>query len=126
MIHKRHFTVAEANAALDWIRPRIETLRKARDRLGDREAHEALGEAAETNGGGAHGRTIGEGFLEVRRLLGEISAAGIVLRDLDRGLIDFPSLRDGREVYLCWEFGEPSVDFWHDVDAGFGGREPID
>jgi hypothetical protein len=126
VIHERHFTVAEANAALDWIRPRIETLRAARDRLGDREAHEALGEAAPTNGGGEHGRTVGEGFLEVRRLLGEISAAGIVLRDLDRGLIDFPSLRDGREVYLCWEVGEPSVDHWHDLDAGFGGREPID
>ncbi len=126
MIHERHFTVAEANAALPWIRPRIETLREARDRLGDRDAHEALGEAAPTNGGGAHGKTVGEGFLEVRRLLGEISAAGIVLRDLDRGLIDFPSLRDGREVYLCWELGESTVAFWHDMDAGFGGREPID
>ena len=126
MIHDRHFTVEEANAALGWVRPRIEELRQARDRLGDREAHEALSEAAGTNGGGDHGRTVGEGFREVRRLLGEISAAGIVLRDLDRGLIDFPSLRDGREVYLCWELGEESVEFWHDMDAGFGGREPID
>ena len=126
MIHDRHFTLEEANAALDWLRPRIEQLRSARDRLGNREAHEALSEAAQTNGGGEHGRTVGEGFLEVRRLLAEISGAGIVLRDLDRGLIDFPSLRDGREVYLCWEFGEDSVEFWHDMDAGFGGREPID
>ena len=126
MIHERHFTLEEANAALDWLRPRIEQLRAARDRLGDREAHEALTEAAQTNGGGEHGRTVGEGFREVRRLLAEISGAGIVLRDLDRGLIDFPSLRDGREVYLCWELGEDSVEFWHDLDAGFGGREPLD
>jgi hypothetical protein len=126
VIHDRHFTLEEANAALDWLRPRIDELRTARDRLGNREAHEALSEAAPTNGGGEHGRTVSEGFLEVRRLLAEIAGAGIVLRDLDRGLIDFPSLRDGREVYLCWELGEDSVEFWHDLDAGFGGREPID
>lgn len=126
MIHDRHFTVEEANAALRWVRPRIEELRTARDRLGDREAHEAMGEAAPSNGGGSHGRTISEGFLDVRRLLGEISAAGIVLRDLDRGLVDFPSLREDREVYLCWQLGEAGVEFWHDLDSGFGGREPLD
>lgn len=126
MIHDRHFTVAEANAALDWIRPRLDALREARDRLGDRDAHESLGEAAPTNGGGSHGRTIGEGFLEVRGLLAELHAAGVVLRDLDRGLIDFPALRDGEEIYLCWELGEDNVDHWHGLDSGFGGRQPLD
>ncbi|MDX6638219.1 MAG: hypothetical protein QOJ01_1730 [Solirubrobacterales bacterium] len=126
MIHDRHFTVAEANAALGWVRPRIETLRTARNRLGDREAHAALGDAAPTNGGGTHGKTIGQGFLEVRRILGELSAAGVLLRDLDRGLVDFPAMREGREVYLCWEFAEPRVGFWHELDAGFSGREPVD
>jgi hypothetical protein len=125
VIHERHFTVAEANAALDWVRPRLETLRAARDQLGDREAHEAVRESAPTNGGGGHGRTIGEGFRDVRRLLGEIAAAGIVLRDLDRGLIDFPAFRDGREIYLCWIDGEDAIGFWHDLDAGFAGRREL-
>ena len=52
--------------------------------------------------------------------------AGIVLRDIDRGLIDFPAIVDGREVYLCWELGEDEVDYWHDPDAGFGGRQPLE
>jgi hypothetical protein len=51
----------------------------------------------------------------------------VVLRDLERGLVDFPALRDGREVYLCWvEREEDTIDFWHDVDAGYAGREPLD
>jgi hypothetical protein len=48
-----------------------------------------------------------------------------VLRDLDRGLIDFPAQRDGREVYLCWEEGEDEVGYWHDLDSGYGGRKPL-
>ena len=50
----------------------------------------------------------------------------VVLRDLDRGLVDFPSLREGQEVYLCWEEGEDQIGFWHDPDTGFGGRQPLD
>lgn len=126
MIHDRHFTVDEANAALDWIRQRLDALREARDRLGDRGAHEALGEAAPTNGGGSHGRTIGEGFMQVRALLAELSEAGLVLRDLDRGLVDFPAVREGEEIYLCWELGEESVSHWHELDSGFGGRHDLD
>jgi hypothetical protein len=62
---------------------------------------------------------------DMRAALMELQATEIVLRDLDRGLIDFPALRDGREVYLCWEEGEDEVAFWHDVDAGYGGRQPL-
>jgi hypothetical protein len=121
----RHFTVEEANEALDWIRPRLAELRAARDRLGEREAHEALTEAAPGNGGGEHARTIGEGFLEVRKLLGRFNDSGLVLRDLDRGLVDFPALRDGEEIYLCWQEGEDEVAHWHDADSGFSGRQPL-
>jgi hypothetical protein len=124
--YERHFTVEEANAALEWLRPRLAELRTARDRLGEREAHEAMTDAAPTNGGGEHGRTIGEGFLEVRRLLAAIAEVGIVLRDLDRGLVDFPAIRDDREVFLCWQDGEEAVEHWHELDAGFAGREPLD
>ena len=56
----------------------------------------------------------------------ELRELEVVLRDLDRGLLDFPSLRDGREVYLCWQEGEDGIGFWHEPDAGFGGRRPLD
>jgi hypothetical protein len=122
---KRHYTVAEANAALPWVLERIERLRSARVRLTDEEVREALSEAAPMTGGGEPGRHVSEAFLDMRSALGELQASEIVLRDLDRGLIDFPAQRDGREVYLCWEEGEDEVGYWHDLDSGYGGREPL-
>jgi hypothetical protein len=126
LVYERHFTRAEANALLPQLTAMLSQLREAKDELTDSEAHEALGEAAPSNGGGDEGKQVGVAFLEVRRILGTIEESGIVLRDIDRGLIDFPALIDGREVYLCWEVGEDDVAFWHDMDAGYGGREPLD
>ena len=117
--HERHYSLEEANAALPRVVELLETLRSASERLGDREAREALGESAPGNGGGEPGRTVSEGFLALRE-------REIVLRDLGRGLVDFPSLREGREVYLCWEEGEDEIAFWHEPDAGFAGRRPLD
>ena len=126
MIHDRHFSLAEANAAIGWIVQRIEEIREARDRLAEPDAHAVLSEAAQANGGGEHARFVGEAFRDIRRLLVEVQATGIVLRDLDRGLVDFPAVLDGREVYLCWELGEDEIAYWHDLDAGFGGRQPLE
>lgn len=125
-LHERHYTREEANALLPRVEPLLERLRDAKEHLTDEEAHDALSEAAPGNGGGEPGTQVGEAFLEVRRLLEVLQEAGIVVRDLDRGLIDFPSLVDGREVYLCWELGEGSVDYWHDLDSGYRGRQPLD
>lgn len=126
MIHDRHFSVDEANALLGQLEPKLRSLREARDRLTDAEAHDALAGAAPGNGGGEPGREVGEGFIAVRKLLGEISEIGIVLRDIDRGLIDFPTVRAGREVYLCWQLDEGPIEFWHEIEAGYGGREPLE
>jgi hypothetical protein len=126
LVYERHFTRAEANALLPQLTAMLSQLRESKDELTDSEAHEALGEAAPSNGGGDEGKQVGVAFLEVRRILGTIEESGIVLRDIDRGLVDFPALIDGREVYLCWEVGEDDVAFWHDMDAGYGGREPLD
>ena len=122
---ERHYTVEEANAALPWVAERIERLRAARVGLNDEEARAALQEAGPTNGGGEPGRVVSDAFLEMRNALVELQAMEVVLRDLDRGLVDFPALRDGREVFLCWEEGEDEVAFWHDLDAGYGGRRPL-
>jgi hypothetical protein len=126
LVYERHFTREEANALLPRLTPLLDQLREAKDELTDTEAHEALADAAPSNGGGEEGRQVGVAFLEVRRLLETIEQAGIVLRDIDRGLVDFPSLLDDREIYLCWELGEDVVAYWHDLDAGYGGREPLD
>jgi hypothetical protein len=124
--HERHFTLEEASAMLPRIEPVLLELREQRDRLTDAEAHELLSDAAPGNGGGEPGRSVGEAFLRVRELLGELTSAGIVLRDIDRGLIDFPAIREGQEVYLCWQLGEERIEFWHELEAGFGGRQPLD
>ena len=126
MEHGRHFTVEEANALLRRVEPVLGQLRNAKALLTDEEAHSALTEASATNGGGDEGRQVGEAFVEVRRLLSALHQAGIVVRDIDRGLIDFPSLRNGQEVYLCWELGEDEITHWHEIESGYGGRQPLD
>jgi hypothetical protein len=62
---------------------------------------------------------------EMQGLLGEFQQREIQVKDVDRGLIDFPAIIGGREVFLCWELGEERVEFWHDLDSGYGGRERI-
>jgi hypothetical protein len=126
LVHERHFTREEANALLPQLTTLLTQLREAKDELTDAEAHEALSEAAPTNGGGEEGRQVGVAFLEVRRMLETVERAGLVLRDIDKGLIDFPAVSDGREIYLCWELGEDEVGYWHDLEGGYGGREPLD
>ena len=125
MRHARHYTLEQANEALGWVEETIATLRSARAGLSDEEAREALSEAGPQNGGGAPGRVVSEAFLELRDALARLQEAEIVLRDLDRGLVDFPALRDGQEVYLCWIEGEDEIGYWHDLEAGFAGREPL-
>jgi hypothetical protein len=126
VVHERHFTAAEANALLPRIEPMLRALRDGRDRLTDAELHEALTTAAPTNGGGDAARQVGEAFLQVRSLLAELAELGLVLRDIDRGLIDFPAIVDGNEVYLCWQLEEGEVAYWHDLESGYGGRQPLD
>ena len=62
---------------------------------------------------------------ELRNLLQEIYSSGIIVRDTEQGLVDFPTLRGGREVYLCWLLGEDHIQFWHEVHTGFAGRQPF-
>ncbi len=126
MEHSRHYSLDEASALLPWVQEQLGRMRSARDRLGDSDARAALAAAGQGNGGGTPGRLVSEGFLELREAMLALREREIVLRDLDRGLIDFPSLRGEREVYLCWEEGEPEIGFWHEPGAGFAGRRPLD
>lgn len=125
MKHSRHYTVEQANAALPWVKERIERLRAAREDFSDEEVREALGEATPGNGGGQPGRVVSEAFLQLQSAAGELDAVEVVVRDLDRGLVDFPALRDEREIYLCWQEGEDAITHWHETDAGFSGRQSL-
>jgi hypothetical protein len=123
--HDRHYTLAQARAELAWVTERIATMREARERLVDREAREALSDAAPGNGGGSLGKRVGEAFVALQAGVVAFSRRDIVLRDLDRGLVDFPAIRDGREVYLCWVLGEPDIGYWHELDGGYAGRQEL-
>ena len=125
MRHRRHYTLEEARALLPWVAEHLTALRDARDRLGDSDARQALANGSSGNGGGSPGKQVSEAFLELRAGMAALNERDIVLRDLDRGLIDFPALRDGREVYLCWIDGEADIEFWHDLDAGYAGRQAL-
>jgi hypothetical protein len=125
MHHERHYTLEEARRQLPWITERLALLRAAHSRLTDEETRHALAGGSTGNGGGAAGKAVGEAFLEIQAGVGAFDDRGILLRDLDRGLVDFPALRDGREIYLCWVDGEADIAFWHEIDAGFTGRQPL-
>lgn len=126
MIHDRHFTRAEADALLPSLEPILRELQTAVTSLTDAEAHEVLSEASAGNGGGAEGKQVGEAFLQVRGMLAALQAEGVVVRDIARGLLDFPAVIDGQEAYLCWQLGEEAVGFWHELESGFQGRRPLE
>ena len=123
--HDRHFTLDEAREQLPWVERRLAALRDARSRLTDTQARAAIAGGSPSNGGGHPGKFVGEAFVELQNGLAAFAARGIVLRDLDSGLIDFPSVRDGEEIYLCWIDGESDIGFWHSLDAGYAGRQPL-
>jgi hypothetical protein len=125
--HHRHYTLEQAMAVRGWVAERVGWVRAAQARLlalGP-EAIQAV-EALDGDSGGAYpGREVAGPLVEISRAIGELDAVEIVLRDVERGLIDFPAMRDGVEVYLCWLVDEASIGFWHDPEAGFAGRRPL-
>ena len=68
---------------------------------------------------------MSEAFLELQSAANELDGVEVIVRDLERGLVDFPSIREDREIYLCWEEGEDEVAHWHETDAGFSGRQDL-
>lgn len=123
--HERHYTVEQANAALPWVAERLQQIRDALAVLEEPAQARAL-EHLDTIAGGAYpGREAAAALLAVMRAATQLEALDIVLRDPRQGLVDFPSIRDGDEVYLCWRLDEERVGWWHAPDAGFAGRQPL-
>jgi hypothetical protein len=129
----RFFTAAEANAALGEVRPLVERMTAHRRAMLAAEAREeALGARIAGNGGaiepGEPARVADELATEgraVAAIADELAALGVQVKDLDTGLVDFPALRDGEEVLLCWRLGEDEVGWWHRIEDGFAGRRPL-
>ena len=131
---KRLFTPREANSALDQVRPAAERLVAVRARM--RELAEAQSENILAIGGNGVGYAATDlkaarGGLEeladqAAAAVRELAALGVVVKDLDLGLLDFPAVRGREEVELCWQVGEEAVEYWHPLEAGYRGRKPID
>jgi hypothetical protein len=125
MLHRRHWTPEQANELLPIVGATVRRVRDARRRLSERGFDADLAVHAETTGGAWPGIEHARGSVEVALGFDALERLDIVVRDLERGLVDFPALRDGHEVYLCWLLDEPSVGHWHGVEAGFAGRRPL-
>ena len=129
----RHFTPDEANAALEHVRPLVERLVAQRsEHIAALERQEELERKIRGNGGGIPPAELASATAEVdglarqlARLVDEITGHGAQVKDRDSGLIDFPALRHGETVLLCWQLGEDEIAWWHTVDDGFAGRRPL-
>jgi hypothetical protein len=120
---ERLFTVDQANAELPELRTRLPRLRESRQRL--IETSERITSAVEIDGGGVEGSDWFRAQEAMKTELVWLAEEGILLRDPDTGLVDFPAERDGRRIFLCWRLGEDEVAWYHDEQAGFSGRRPL-
>ena len=129
----RYFTLDEANRVVARLRPIVEQMVEHRRRLQAAQALRAdLAERAGSNGGDLTPADFAdveqELELETTALavcVEQIQSEGAQVKDLERGLLDFPSLREGEEILLCWELGEDSIGYYHGLDEGFAGRKPL-
>jgi hypothetical protein len=119
----RVFSHEDANAVLDELRARLPRLREARQLLVD--ASRRIAAAVETDGGGVEGTDWFRAQETLKAELLWLAGRGILLRDPETGLVDFPAEREGRPVFLCWRLGEDDVAWYHDERAGFSGRRPL-
>src|SRR5437660_999756 len=122
------FTVDEANSLLPSVRPIVKSIQKFHRRLITfQTAAKQAAQGAETGGGGmTNGPRYAALLLDLSSHAGQLESLGIQLKDYQQGLIDFPSMRDGRVVLLCWKADEgDKLEWWHDVEAGFAGRQPL-
>jgi hypothetical protein len=130
---KKYFTVAEANATLPLVRAIARDITALHNDL--RERYERLARARHERG------TLTDAYQEewdraqeeferdqdrLQEYVDELHRLGVLLKDPNTGLLDFPCWKEGREVYLCWRLGEPEVAYWHEIDAGFAGRQKLE
>jgi hypothetical protein len=126
MLHRRHFTLGQANNLVPVINDLMLGLRYAYAELINGAQDGELSLLAETTGGAWPGRERAEAAVTVSLAFESLEELDVLVRDVDRGIVDFPTLMDGREVYLCWHVGEPEIGHWHELESGFASRRPLD
>ena len=122
------FSLEEANALLPTVQGITKRIQRTHRQVFSFQSEAKLAaEAAEQGGGGMEfGADYAALLVQLTSLVGDLEALGVQLKDFGRGLVDFPSLREGRVVLLCWQLGEgDQIEWWHDVEAGFSGRTPL-
>ena len=132
-MRERYYTLEEANATLPWLEELLGRMVPIRDSLEQQQIElMSMMQHRSGNGAASHDREIEDSqkimddiAQQLRQDLQEITDRGIKVRDIVRGLVDFPSQREGETIFLCWLRGEPQIDFWHDTDEGFGSRKPL-
>jgi hypothetical protein len=122
----RLFSVEEANALLPKLKELLEDVAVHRDAMREKAPQlEPILRSAGANGGGRVGSEYGVEAYNLYLAIERIRELGVLLKDLDTGLLDFPHERNGRVVFLCWHPPEESVAFWHEIEAGYRGRQPL-
>jgi hypothetical protein len=126
-VNARIFTLAEARAVLPQVKALMDQAQQARRRLlkARPDLWPVLKKAA-ANGGSKEAGAALEAYKALETGIKGIQALGVVVKDVDQGLVDFVGMRAGREIYLCWRHGEDDIAFWHELNTGFAGREPLD
>lgn len=126
----RYFGIDEANAVVADARPVLEQLQADRERVAEVQAR--LQRHRENNGSAEHAEELAEQEQELREIVRrmqsdvtQIDEWGITLREISTGLIDFPALANGRPIWLCWRLGEGDIEWWHETNVGFDGRQPL-
>jgi hypothetical protein len=131
---RRLFTLEEANQLVPWLERTFQRLNSSMGRMETLKGRLSELQRVQLRLNGTFGRynemnsmqsELEEMGKELQGIVDDIVAEGIIIRDIPRGLVDFPHLREGREVYLCWVSGEQSIDFWHETNRGFDHREPL-
>ncbi|MCA1688396.1 MAG: DUF2203 domain-containing protein [Actinobacteria bacterium] len=120
------FTLEEANALLPRLNVLLDDLALHRDAVREKAPHlEPILQATSANGGGRAGSEYGVEAYKLYLAVARIRELGVLLKDLDMGLLDFPHERDGRVVFLCWHPPEERVAYWHEIETGYPGRQPL-
>lgn len=123
----KYYTLQEANEMLTSIRPVMDEIQKIRQEIMDRRPEVwSVVEQSVGNGGSQSASKLVQEFERLDNLVRQVQGTGVLFKDLNLGLLDFPALKDGGEVYLCWKYGETDIAFWHEVEAGYAGRQLID
>jgi len=126
MQRKRYFTLEEANRLIPRLEKELSDLKTVRQELAEVGGElTPMFEVVYRNGGHPKSKAFLQLAEQFHEGIDRIHDYGCLIKQLEPGLIDFPHMRDGREVYLCWQFGEKELRYWHDIDAGFSSRQPI-